>query len=255
MADYDSSLPIRSEADGADERVHVKVVDGTTPAQMMTVDADGLAHVEVHGNNPAAGDEVLKLSELGDVTPDGVYDATNNSDPGNVGVIAHTRATTPADTDQVKRVTAVSNATHHSLDVALHLGDGSSVSNSNPIPVSMAEGAGTEVHSYTTSAAVAAAASVNHDYTVSAAVSGYLKEIVVSGSGKIKAVFQQETAAGAGTYNTFAVLFNSTATPSVVLPFPVPKVAATGVKYRITITNLDNQAQDVYSTMMLIEAA
>ena len=42
MADYDSGLPIRSEVDGTDERVHVKIVDGTTdPAVNQTrVDSD-----------------------------------------------------------------------------------------------------------------------------------------------------------------------------------------------------------------------
>ncbi len=41
MADFKASVPIRSEADGADERVHVKLVDGTTPSQQASVSASG----------------------------------------------------------------------------------------------------------------------------------------------------------------------------------------------------------------------
>ena len=54
MSDYKSGLPVRSEADGTDERLQTKIVDATSPdTQQMEVDSDNNAHVEVHGNNPA----------------------------------------------------------------------------------------------------------------------------------------------------------------------------------------------------------
>src|SRR3989304_1668597 len=98
MADYDSSLPIRSEADGTDERVHTKICDGATPSQMATVDADLNLHVEVHGNKPAGTDIELRLSELGAPNPDGDYDASDNTKPASVGVIAHDRGASIDDT-------------------------------------------------------------------------------------------------------------------------------------------------------------
>jgi hypothetical protein len=255
MADFDSSLPVRTEADGTDARLHAKIVDGVTPSQRMTVDADLNAHVEVHGNNSTGGDETLRLSELGHPNADGVYDATNNIDPSSNGVIAHTRAASPADTDQIKRVTAITNGTNHSLDVSMHDGAGLGISTSNPLPVTFSEGAGAEIHSYTTSSAVAAGASVDHEYTVSAAVSLFLKQVISSGSGKIGVLIKRETAAGSGTFTTYAAGFNSTATPNIDYAFSTPLVAATGVKIRVTIKNRDNTAQDVYSTIIGVEAA
>ena len=97
MADYNSGLPIRSEADGADERVQVKVVDSTNPdTQQMTVDTDGNLHAEAHGNDPSGVDRVLRTSEEGHANVSGLYDVAQNTDPANIGLIAHSRSATPA---------------------------------------------------------------------------------------------------------------------------------------------------------------
>lgn len=102
---------------------------------------------------------------------------------------------------------------------------------------------GSEVVSYATSVAVASGASVNHDYTVPGAVTFYGAEAWMSASGKIKA---QLLVNGSVVY----VGFNSTANPNIRIPLEhLVKAAATQV-VRITITNLDNQAQDVYSTLL-----
>jgi hypothetical protein len=45
MADINSSLPVKTEAD-VDERLQSKIVDFTTPTQGMEVDSDGDAHVK-----------------------------------------------------------------------------------------------------------------------------------------------------------------------------------------------------------------
>jgi hypothetical protein len=59
-----------------------------------------------------------------DTDLDGVYDGVSNTDPDNTGIIAHTRAATPGDTNQTFRSTgasptadAVTPANVHSLDV------------------------------------------------------------------------------------------------------------------------------------------
>ena len=254
MADYNSSLPVRSEAD-ADERLQSKIVDFTTPAQGMVVDADGNAHAEMHGNNPAGSDEVLRLSELGAVVPDGVYHATNNSDPGNIGIVVHTRGATPADADQVIRATGISASTVHAMDIALHDEDGVPFSEANPLPVYQSPSPGDPIHNYDTSSAIAANASDNHDYTVSASRTLYLTEIWAAASGKMKIELREETAAGAGTFNTIAVGFNSTANPNISIRFAVPLEVEANKILRITRTNLDNQAQDVYSTFVGSERA
>lgn len=255
MSDYASGLPIRTEADGADERLHAKIVDGTTPSQRATVDVDGNVHIEVHGNNPGGSDEVLLLSELGAVVPDGVYHATNNSNPGNVGVVVHTRGATPADADQIIRATGISTSTVHAMDIALHDEDGVPFSEANPLPVYQSPSPGDPIHNYDTSSAIAANASDNHDYIVSASRTLYLTEIWAAASGKLKIELREETSAGSGVFNSIAVGFNSTSNPNISLRFAVPLEVETGKILRIVRTNLDNQAQDVYSTIVGSERA
>lgn len=249
MADYASGLPVRSEADGADERLHVKIVDGTTPSQRAIVDTDGNVHIEVHGNDPTGTDRVLRLSQLGALTPDGVYSATDNTKPGNTGLIASTRAASPDDTTQTQRLTAVTNSTKRLLDVSIHDENGAAFSASNPLPVTSVDSEGTEVNDYLTSAAVAANASSNHDYTVTAATTLKLSQIWAAASGKMKILVQTETGVATGVFTTKFAGFNSTAHPNIEIPIKENIAVAAGVRVRIVRTNLDNQAQDLYSTI------
>lgn len=260
MADYDSSLPVRSEADGTDERLHAKIVDGTTPSQRAEVDTDNNLHVEVHGNNSAGSDEVLRLGELGQVNPDGDYDATNNTKPASIGNIAHDRAATPADTDQNLRVTGVTGSTdttHHSMDVSIHDGSGDAYSDSNPIPTYITDDPGEEKMEYNTSAAVAKDASVDHDYSVANGDVFKINGFYANASGKIKVEFKIGDGAVSEIFTSKAVFFNSTANPNCEFKCEKSPFSVTGTAndttIRITITNLDNQAQDVYSTLLGIE--
>jgi len=109
--------------------------------------------------------------------------------------------------------------------------------------VVLSEQDGTEVVNYTTSASVGSGASVNHDYTVPGSVTFYGQEAWMSASGKIKVQLLINAAVK-------WVGFNSTANPNIRIPLEhLAKAAATQV-VRITITNLDNQSQDVYSTLL-----
>jgi len=248
MADYNSSLPVRTQVD-PDERLQTKIVDATTPSQQMIVDTDSNAHVEVHGNDPSGSDQVLKLSEDGSVDVDGVYDDSANSEPANIGLVAAVRAASPADSDQTERLTAIAQGSVHALDVSLHDEDGNPYSATNPLQVVVIESEGVEINDYQTSAAVAAAASVDLDYTVTALKTLQLTQFHGTASGKAKFELKIETGVGAGTYDTKFVFFNSTAAPSVDISLKDPISVAAGVKVRVTITNRDTQAQDVYSTV------
>lgn len=251
MADYASGLPVRTEADGADERLHVKVVDGTTPAQRMIVDTDGNAHAEMHGNDPAGTDRVVRTSELGALTPDGVYDVADNTKPGNIGLIASSRDAAPSDTTQTERLTSVTDGggTVKALDISLHDEDGEAYTAANPLPVTISESEGTEVNDYNTAAAVAAAATSNHDYTVTALNTLTFTQFSASASGKCKIVVSVETAVASGVFTPKFVMFNSTANPNMDKTLREPMTVAAGVRVRIARTNLDNQAQDLYSTI------
>lgn len=249
MSDYNSSLPVRSEAD-IDERLQVKLVDYLNPStQQMIVDTDKNAHVEVHGNDPAGVDRVLKLSEDGSIDVDGVYDGAANTEPANIGLVAAVRASSPADTDQTERLTAIANGTVHALDVSLHDETGIPYSAANPLQVVVIESEGIEINDYQTSAAVAAGASVNHDYTVTALKTLQLTQIHGAASGRAKFVLSVETGVSTGVFDPRFVFFNSTAQPNIDLSLKDPISVSAGVRVRVEITNRDNQAQDLYSTI------
>lgn len=250
MADANTSLPVRSEADGLDARVQVKVVDKTNPGtQQMTVDTDSNAHVEIHGDDPAGVDRVVRTSELGALTPDGVYDAANNTKPGNVGLVVHTRAATPGDAEQALRQTGIKNGNVQAADVSLYDENGAPFSASNPLPVTNVDSEGTEINDFNTAAAVAASGTSNHDYTVTALKTLKLSGVKASASGKLKIEIQVESAVGSNTFATKYVAFNSTATPNIDVAIRENITVAAGVRVRVIRTNKDNQGQDLYSTI------
>jgi len=108
MSDINSSLPIFSEIDGLDARVHTKIVDYTDPSGVdkQVAVGDTLLHVKSHGALTGGGFGALQLSETGSVIHKGVYNGTTNTIPSNTGLIGHARAATPGDSDQTIRLTA-----------------------------------------------------------------------------------------------------------------------------------------------------
>lgn len=256
MADYDSSLSIRSEADGADERVHVKIVDSANPdTQQATVDTDSNVKVAVYGDTPAGADEALRLSELGAAAVDGIYDATNNTDPSQVGLVALVRNASPADSQQTQRLTAVTSTdtTVRALDVALRDSAGDALSTTNPLPVFIAQSSGDEVHDFDLASTIAKDATSNHDYSVASGDVFLLSKLHAAASGKMKVQLQVGDGAVSETFTTVAVNFNSTANPECSIKLDPPLVVtgtANTTTVRVIRTNLDNQAQDLYTTFM-----
>lgn len=252
MADQATSLPIRSEADGADERVHSKIVDFADPGgsdKQLEV-SEKLAHIRAFGQNPAGTKTQLKLSELGYANGAGVYDVTNNTLPATVGNVVHTRNATPGAAQQVIRQTGITNGSVHAADVALSDGAGAPISAANPLPVQLLEsGAGDEINDYDTAAAVAKDATDDHVYTATSLF--LLKKVWASASGKMKIEVQVDPD-GLSGYATVAVGFNSTANPNIEPTF-APVELASGGLVKVIRTNLDNNAQDVYSTIIGLE--
>lgn len=122
------------------------------------------------------------------------------------------------------------------------------VSPTNPIPVYIQDG-GTSVNNYSTSASLAAAATSNHDYAVTAAKTLHLSQVHAAASGKLKIEVQLETGSGTGVFNTLYVGFNSTSNPNIDYTFSAEAQQVTGAKVRIIRTNEDKASQDVYSTI------
>lgn len=136
------------------------------------------------------------------------------------------------------------------LRVAANLAvGGANVSVTNPIPVTIDTVSGTSVNDYKRAIAIAAGATDNHDYTVTAGKTLYLDEVNSTASGKAKMEVQVETGVATAVFNTFFVQFNSTATPNMWISLDNPITVAAGVRVRIVMTNKDVAAEDMYSTI------
>lgn len=254
MSDFNSSLAVRSESDGVDAKVVVKLVDGTAGgSNQMSIDSDKNAHVEMHGNKPTTGADVVQLlTEEGRTTSRGDYDPTTNTKPSSSAIIIHSRQTTPSEAHQTLRPTGVNstvNANVYAQDVAMRDEDGNPYTADNPLPVTFVDSEGAEVNDYLTSASVAAGASINHIYTVTSGKRLKLSQIAFAGSGKMKVEVQVETGVATGVYATKFVAFNSTAFPNQSLPINENITVAAGVRVQVIRTNRDLQAQDLYSTI------
>lgn len=226
MSDYNSSLPIRTESNGD---AAVKIVDGTIVSQALSVDSSGKVHAKL---NDGSGNLVTSQANGAQRALDvGVNVAGVQVDPRSI------RALTSSDVVSAN----IRDAT------------GTAFSNTNPLPVTLSPNPGVEVNDYHTSAAVAAAASVNFDYTVTALKTLQLNQVEAAASGKSKIEVKVETGVGAGTFNSYFVKFNSTASPNMSVQLKNAIAVAAGVKVRVTMTNLDNQAQDLYATICGLE--
>lgn len=297
MSDYNSSMPIRTEANGD---VVSHIADGTISTQLLKVNADGSIDtntslpagtkiiitdgvddleingdgsinavvtatdldirdltfandkVDVSGSNvtvTATDLDIRDLSHLLDSIKigDGVEFLAINPD-GSINAVV-----TATDLD-IRNLSSATDSvevlqdTHDDLNANANLQVGDvDVSATNPVPVAITgDQVGDEICDYNTSAAVAKDASVNHDYTVSAGKTFLGEEAWISGSGKLKAEVLINGA-------TVFVGFNSTANPNIRIPMEKICKGNAAEVIRFTITNRDNQPQDLYSTLLGLE--
>lgn len=189
MSDYPQGLPVRSEADGTDNRVQVKIVDGSTPSQKATVDTDNALKVLATGHDGSNVNRPLLTSTTGQLHV--LVDSTN-------------------------------------ADIS-------------------------KVLNYNTASAVASLGTSNHTYTVTVGKTLSLSRVICSASARAK--WELKTGP-AGSETTKAVLFTSVATQNAEFKFDLDQesieVAATN-NVLLVRTNEDNQAQDMYSTIIGIE--
>jgi hypothetical protein len=139
------------------------------------------------------------------------------------------------------------------LHTKIFQSDGTNISEENPLPVAPTESAGDEVEDYNESVDVAPTVSANHDYVVTSSKTFKSLNVEAAASGKARFELQVETAASSGSFETRGVKFNSTAKPNVEFKINRPKRVAEGVIIRIVKTNLDEQAQSIYSTINGVE--
>lgn len=126
---------------------------------------------------------------------------------------------------------------------------GADVSATNPVPVTMEASPGTHVNDYKDAAAIAANATDNHDYTVTAGKTLHLTQVESSASGKARMQIMVETGVATGVFTTSFTQFNSTADTNMSVRLTNDISVAAGVRVRVAMQNRDNQAQDLYSTI------
>lgn len=255
MADQETSLRVKTGAD-SDERIQSKLVDFTTPTQGGAIDTDGNLSVNTKGNNPAGGDETLRMSELGSASVDGEYDGTNNTDPSQVGLVGLVRNASPADSQQTLRITSVANGAGdvRVLDVGIRDEAGEPYSASNPLAVALEPSEGTEVHDFDTASAIVKDATSNHDYSVASGNTFLLYGVKASSSGYMKVELQIGDGAASEAFTSKEVVMGTPSSPNAhmwLLSQPITVVGtANTTTIRVVKKNEDNQTQDLYSTII-----
>lgn len=137
------------------------------------------------------------------------------------------------------------------LRVAANLAvGGANVSATNPVPVTISSAPlGTSVNNYNTASAIAAGATSNHDYVITATKTFQGKKIWASASGLMK--IEVQVSPDGLVFSTLWVGFNSTATPNISIDLEEIVFLDSGVgsKIRVIRTNMDKKPMDVYSTI------
>lgn len=320
MADFNSSLPVRTEQDGD---VVVKVGDGAVPSQQLTINVDGSINVTDNGGSLTVDATDLDIRDL-DSAQDSIevlqathdnLNANANLQVGNTdvangnpvpvsdaggsltidnanlvsidGKIANNygaatgavrtasqvgnttgEASFNAGATGAQTLRTSSNITRNGTELSYNVGaadantlrtaslvhdgvDTLAINSDGSINVVPLEDPGTERVNYDTTAAVAGGASDNHDFVFTNA--SKLFQVWASASGKLRIEVQIETGSATNTFNTVGVGFNSTANPNI--DFRLSKYASipAGARVRVIRQNNDNQAQDVYSTIVGLE--
>lgn len=149
--------------------------------------------------------------------------------------------------ENIAQIAGSAPSASNALPVQLSVG-AAFISPTNPVPVYMAS-EGSPVNDLKSASAIGAGASDNHDYTVTALKTLYLNQVESSGSGKAKMLIAVETGVATGVFTSRFVQFNSTAETNMNIQLKNPIAVAAGVRVRVTMSNRDLLAQDLYSTI------
>jgi hypothetical protein len=204
-------------------------------------------------NNGATGPQTLRVAANQGTSP-WVTSVTNlpATTDTNYGVVGPNTLRTAS---QIGNATGAADFNFgtvgaQTLRVAAEVGNATGINSAtNPLFVTESATSGTSVNDYKDAVAIASGASDNHDYTVTAGKTLYLDQIESSGSGKAKMMLAIETGVATGVFTTRFVQFNSTATSDMSLHLANAITVPAGVRVRVTMTNRDLLAADLYSTI------
>lgn len=220
MADADCSLPVRTRSD---EELQI-----LTKAGSSVVVAQSTAS-NLNATITATALDIRAIDEAKDDILVYGWDGTANQKIATY-------------TDGEIKVNKITNIVKVSKDVNANATD-------NPIYVYSVTTAGTKVVDYDTVSAVGAGSPSNHDYVITNTKTMSLNKVLASASGAMKVVILTGLPAGLAT---IGVAFTSMAFPTADIEFiPTIEQASTGTEIvRVTRTNRENKAMDVYSTIM-----
>ncbi len=219
----------------------VKIGDGT---DFLAINNDGSLNATVSATNLDIRDLVFASDKV-DVSGSSVTVSSTDLDIRDLAF-----ATDSVDVSG-SSVTATVSATDldirdlsHSQD-SIKIGDGTdflAVNTDGSINVVVTDSSpGTATCDYNTAAAVAGGASSTHTYTSTG--NFMLTQIEASGSGKMKIEVRVNSV-------TKFVQFNSTAETNMSIQISQPILATSGQTVTVIRTNRENQAQDLYSTIL-----
>ena len=199
--------------------------------------ADGGNSITVDGTVAATQSGTWNIGTVASITAD-----VNIADGGN-------SITVDATALDIRTITKATDSIQISKDTAVN-------SESNPIYVYNVGVvvSGTEIHDYDTASAVASGATSVHDYTITSGKTMLTHEVIAAASGALKI----EVAFGVpGGPTTKAVGFTSMAHPTLQLTFnpPIEQVSTGTEVVRVTRTNREWRAQDLYTTIIGNETA
>lgn len=260
MADINSSLPVRTESAGD---LEVKIVDGTLTTQVLTVNPDGSVNVTDNGGSLTVDATDLDIRSLTSAT-DSVEVLQASHDNLNANANIQVGDVDVSDMNPVPVSDAGGSLTVDATDLDIRaltdaedkvaIGDGSNtlaINSDGSINVVPQEAPGDEITNFDVASNIAGGAVSEHTHTVQD--DAKLFQILASASGKMKIEVQIETGAGTGVFDTIAVAFNSTANPNIDLAFKNHIFVENGAIIKIVRTNKEVTAQDMFSTICVIE--
>jgi len=252
MADYDASLPVRTETDGD---IGARIVDSTF-ANIWDIDSNGVGQVNLNdGTNAlvigASGELTVTQASGSEIQiTDGTDTMLVNTDgsiligDGTELLLINTDGSVSSQiTDGTETMLVNTDGS-----ITSQISDGTdtlAVNTDGSINVNIVDAvAGAEVHQYGTQ--VAAVKDTTYDivdYIVTAGKTLQIKAVQVASAGKFKARLLTGTDGGE---TVKAVFFGSTAYGAVEITFPQPIEVIAADSVLLEVTNLDNQATDVY---------
>jgi hypothetical protein len=284
MSDYYSSMPVRTSRESGDiQNVLVAGWESSTSAIIaIKVDTSGKVYVVgsdfdirnldssqdsvlICGNDGSSTNPPISVDASGNVNVNIVSGAGGYQYQDNVASTgAYGTVALGLDAANSKlQMIAVDSTGRPQVDIAAQTltavkisKDVNANTETNPIFVKLTDIAqGGEVHEYDTSAGIGKGLTANHEYILTPAGGKtlMLKQVLFSASGAMKAEVQVGPLLGLVTK---AVGFNSSANLMNTIVFDPPielTEAGAGQRVRVIVTNRDNQAQDLYTTIMGVE--